>query len=223
MEIKQFEFNLFGVNTYIVWDAKSRRAAVIDPGMTSPDEYAVVDSFIADNNLNVARLINTHLHIDHTFGDRHIMNRYGVQLEAHPDDAFLGSRLREQAAMFHLRVAPEPLSIDAILLQGDVITLGDDSLNVLHIPGHSPGSIVLYNATDGFVITGDVLFCGSIGRTDLPGGNHAALIRGIHEKLLTLPPSTVVYPGHGPATTIARELSQFSTIFANRFHTAAAR
>lgn len=208
MEIKQFEFNLFGVNTYIVWDAASRQTAVIDPGMTSPDENAVVDTFIADNNLNVTRLINTHLHIDHTFGDRHIMDHFGVQLEAHPDDAFLGTRLREQAAMFHLRVSPVPLSIDSNLHEGDVITLGDDSLSVLHIPGHSPGSIVLYNRRAGFVITGDVLFCGSIGRTDLPGGNHAALVRGINEKLVTLPPSTVVYPGHGPSTTIARELSR---------------
>jgi len=208
MEIKQFEFNLFGVNTYIVWDAASRQTAVIDPGMTSPDENAVVDTFIADNNLNVTHLVNTHLHIDHTLGDRHIMDRFGVQLEAHPDDAFLGTHLREQAAMFHLRVSPVPLSIDSNLHEGDVITLGDDSLSVLHIPGHSPGSIVLYNRRAGFVITGDVLFCGSIGRTDLPGGNHAALVRGINEKLVTLPPSTVVYPGHGPSTTIARELSR---------------
>lgn len=206
MEIKQFEFNIFGVNTYIAWDSASRQAAVIDPGMTSPQDNAVVDRFIADNGLTVTHLINTHLHIDHTFGDDHVMQRYGVILEAHREDAFLGRDRDRQAMMFRLPVSLEPLAIGRELHEGDIITFSNDSLLVLHVPGHSPGSIVLYNEKAGFVITGDVLFNGSIGRTDLPGGNHAALVQGIADKLMTLPLSTVVYPGHGPATTIGREM-----------------
>lgn len=206
MEIKQFEFNLFGVNTYITWDEASRQAAVIDPGMTSRAEVNQIDGFIAEKSLTVTHLINTHMHIDHSFGVEYIRKRYGVKLEAHPDDSFLATQLSEQARMFHLPMSVDELSIDHELREGDIIKFGTDSLRVLHVPGHSPGSIVLYNEKADFVITGDVLFNGSIGRTDLPGGNHGVLLEGIAGKLLTLPLSTVVYPGHGPSTTIGREI-----------------
>lgn len=206
MEIKQFEFNIFGVNTYVTWDTSSRAAAVIDPGMTNRAETKEIADFIAENELSVTHLINTHMHIDHSFGVEFIRNSYGVGLEAHPDDAFLATRLNEQAKMFHLPLSVDALTIDRELHEGDTIQFGDDSLKVLHVPGHSPGSIVLYNEKAGFVITGDVLFNGSIGRTDLPGGNHGVLLEGIADKLMTLPLSTVVYPGHGPSTTIGREI-----------------
>lgn len=206
MKIQKFEFNLFGVNTYIVWDEQSLEAAVVDPGMSTPDECEQFAAFIARERLQVTALINTHLHIDHTLGDSYVEERYGTDLMANDSDSFLGQARDGQAAMFHLRgVDISPLTIDTVVKQGDMISVGNSQLEVLEVPGHSPGSIALYSKADGFVITGDALFRGSIGRTDLPQGDHATLIRAITNRLMTLPPQTVVYPGHGPATTIAAE------------------
>lgn len=206
MNIKSFEFNLFGVNTYVVWDRVTSRAAIVDPGMTGDADNAVIDMFIADNSLEVTHLLFTHLHIDHTLGTEHVIERYGVKVEANPSDAFLGLQRDMQAGMFHLRQFPGPMEIAVELHHGDVISFGNESLEVLSIPGHSPGSVVFYNRAGGWVITGDVLFRGSIGRTDLLGGNHAELLNGIRSELITLPPATVVYPGHGPKTTIGDEI-----------------
>lgn len=207
MKIHKFEFNLFGVSTYIVWDEATLATAVIDPGMSDPDECEVFSQFVERESLQITCLVNTHLHIDHTLGNEFVEDRYGVGLTAHPADEFLGQNRDSQARMFHLRgVATSPLKIAVEVKQGDFIYLGDSRLEVLEVPGHSPGSIALYSAADGFVITGDALFYGSIGRTDLPGGNHAQLVASVRSRLLTLPPSTIVYPGHGPSTTIGREI-----------------
>lgn len=209
MKIARFEFNLFGVNTYIVWDEATRQAAVIDPGMQTDAEALQLDEFIKAHGLNVVHLINTHLHIDHTLGNDHIINKYNLATEAHQGDATLGLARAEQARMFHLPIAaPSPLAISVSLKQGNEIAIGSGSLKVIEVPGHSQGSIALYDAKDGFVITGDALFNGSIGRTDLPGGDYATLIKAIQTQLLTLPDATVVYPGHGPATTIGDEKRQ---------------
>lgn len=208
MQIQRFEFNMFGVNTYIVFDAASREAAIIDPGMISPQDCSAIDNFIACNSLTVKHLINTHMHIDHVFGDEYIMQKYGVGIAASTDDNFLSSRISEQAQMFHLRTdIPDSFPITTPLKDGDRIMLGGENIDILAVPGHSPGSVALYCEKAGFVITGDALFNGSIGRTDLPGGNYAQLISSITNKLLTLPASTVVYPGHGPTSTIAHELN----------------
>ena len=206
MNYRSFEFSLFGVNTYIVWDSATLCCAVIDPSMTTEAEASVIDSFIADNHLRPVRLINTHLHLDHTFGDEHIMSRYGLLLEAHPDDAFLGLSRQSQADRFHLPCELPPVSIGLPLRNGDSLKVGEGMLTVIEVPGHSPGSVALYDAEGGFVMTGDALFSGSIGRTDLPRGNHAQLVKSITERLLTLPPDTLVLPGHGPSTTVAEEL-----------------
>lgn len=209
MKIARFEFNLFGVNTYIVWDETTLQAAVIDPGMQSDAEALQFDEFIKAHNLNLVHLINTHLHIDHTLGNDHIINTYNLATAAHQGDATLGLARAEQARMFHLPIpAPTPLSIALQLHDNDTVSIGSGSLKVIEVPGHSQGSIALYDAADGFVITGDALFNGSIGRTDLPGGDYATLIKAIQTKLLTLPDATVVYPGHGPATTIGEEKRQ---------------
>ncbi len=206
MNINTFEFNLFGVHTYVVWDPASREAAIIDPGMENPMEQETLDDFIDVNRLRPVHLINTHLHIDHTLGNDYVTDRYGLAVEAHPADDFLGKARREQAQMFHLRIpAPKPLDINVRLDEGDRITIGKDYLEVISVPGHSPGSIALYSPTDHFLIAGDILFRGSIGRTDLPGGDHRALIEGIRSKLMELPDDTIVYPGHGPTTTIGYE------------------
>lgn len=209
LTVKQFTFNPFGESTYIVADPTTREAAIIDPGMVSAAERALLDSYIERNSLKVTQLINTHLHVDHCFAANYVRSRYGVALAGHPDDAFLGERVAQQTRTFGVipqEGEPEKVSIDVPLKDGDTIAVGSDSLKVLHVPGHSPGSVALYSPTGGFVITGDALFQGSIGRTDLPGGSMPQLIDSIRRKLLTLPPETKVYPGHGPATTIAAEL-----------------
>lgn len=213
MKYDVFEFNIFGENTYIIWDDVSREAAVVDPGMASQRDCDEVDAFISANNLRITHLLFTHLHIDHTFGAEHIMARYGVGVEAHMADAPLGLARADQAAMFRLPVDPPALEIVRELKDGDKITFGDDSLEILHVPGHSPGSVAYYNRTGGWVLTGDVLFRGSVGRTDLAGGHHGQLIRSINGKLLVLPDSTVVLPGHGPATTVGRERASNPYIF----------
>lgn len=206
MNIQSFVFNLFGVNTYIVWDGASKEAAIIDPGMSNPNEQRVIIDFIEMHRLSVRHLINTHLHIDHTLGNDYITQLFGTPTEAHIADAPLGEARAAQAQMFHLRIpAPAPLQIAKELNDGNKIYLGNEFLTVISVPGHSPGSIALYCPQSGFVITGDALFQRSIGRTDLPGGNHAQLLSSIRSRLLTLPENTMVYPGHGGVTTIGDE------------------
>lgn len=205
MKFSQFVFNGFGINTLIAWDPATREAAVLDPGNCDAEENAALDAFIEKNNLRITHLINTHMHIDHVMGANHVTEKYGVKCEANPNDSFLGERCAEQARMFGLPQKFAGVTIGKELHQGDVIRIGDGELKVLEVPGHSPGSIALYDKSDNIVIAGDALFKGSIGRTDLPGGNHAALIRSVKDKLLTLPDDTVVIPGHGPATTIGYE------------------
>lgn len=205
MKIAKFEFSLFGINTYVVYDPESRECAIIDPGMYDVQEEQALDSFIQRNNLKVKYILETHLHLDHAFGTAHARGEYGVEVLAHKDDAFLGRKLDDQARRFHLRRALTNMEADGELKEGNIIRIGNGELRVLHVPGHSPGSVALYDAADGFVITGDALFRGSIGRTDLEGGDMRTLLQSIGDKLLTLPDSTVVYPGHGPATTIGDE------------------
>lgn len=207
MKIASFEFNLFGERTYIVWDENTREAAVIDPGMVNDTEQRAFDMFIEKSGLKITHLLYTHLHIDHTFGHEHIVSKYGLTAEAHPHDAHLGTGRRQQAEMFHLRIpSPTSLTIDKPIEDGENIKIGMENLEVIAVPGHTQGSVAFYCRDNGFVVTGDALFKGSIGRTDLPGGNHQQLIDNIRIKLLTLPPDTVVYPGHGPATTIGAEI-----------------
>lgn len=205
MKVVKFAFSLFGINTYLVVDEATGKCAVIDPGMIDDEEREAFTGYIKRNNLTLTHVINTHLHVDHAIGDAFVAREYGVPVAAHEGDLFLGERIKEQAHSFGIREAVEDFEVTERLEPGDIIKIGEGELEVIHVPGHSPGGIALYDRKDGFVIAGDSLFAGSIGRTDLPGGNHAQLIAGIKNGLLTLPPSTVVYPGHGPATTISRE------------------
>lgn len=208
MKIHSFEFNLFGVNTYLIWDELTLHTAVVDPGMSNPAECEEFSRFVSDNQLDIVRLIDTHLHIDHTMGNEYVEATYHVGLTAHRADAPLGKMRAAQARAFHLQGAHDtPVKINIEVNMGDKIYLGKQWLDVIEVPGHSPGSIALYSPEGGFVVTGDALFNGSIGRTDLAGGDHATLIRSIRSGLLTLPPDTMVYPGHGPSTTIAREIN----------------
>lgn len=205
MKIAQFTFSLFGINTYVVWNPESLQCAVVDPGMISHEEEQALMGFIERNNLKVTHLINTHLHIDHVAGNRFIIDRTGALPEANIQDMPLGKRIAEQAKAFQLPFTPDGVDINVALQDGDEIMIGSEKLNVIHVPGHSPGSIALYDERDGWLISGDALFRDSIGRTDLPGGSLATLKTAIREKLFTLPDATVVYPGHGEPTTIGYE------------------
>ncbi len=204
--IKGFEFNIFGETTYIVWDDTTREAAIVDAGMSNDTERYTIDSFIRKNELKIKYLLNTHIHLDHTFGVPYARERYGVKLSASPLDAPLAERIEQQAVLFHLPFKPENIVIENELHDGDIIRLGQEKLQVIEVPGHTPGGLAFHSPDAQFVLTGDSLFHSSIGRTDLPGGSHSALIRSVTERLLSLPPCTKVYPGHGPATTIEHEL-----------------
>lgn len=205
MKIAVFQFYLFGITTYVVYDPATSSCAVIDPGMLGPKEEQAMSDFIERNHLKVTNIINTHLHIDHVIGNAYMKKTYGAPVLATKEDEPLGQRVKQQAQMFGIPEKVDDVVIDKYLKDGDIIKIGDGELKVIAVPGHSPGSIALYDEADGFVIAGDALFQGSIGRTDLPGGNHQQLISSIKNRLLTLPPSTIVYSGHGPSTTIAAE------------------
>lgn len=209
LKIKQFIFNPFGESTYVVSDEDSGQAIVVDPGMTDAHEQERLDAYIADNSLTVTGVVNTHMHLDHCFGDNYVRDRYGAKIHAHPADAPLGRSIGTQARRFGMILPADAayVAIDVPLHDGDTITLGNDELQVLHVPGHSPGGIALYSPTGRFLLAGDSLFAGSIGRTDLEGGDMDTLVNAVRDKLLTLPADTLVLPGHGPSTTIARELA----------------
>lgn len=206
INIQGFTFNIFGENTYVIWDPVSLEAAVIDPGMSNPGEEAIIDDFITAKKLSIEAILLTHIHIDHIFGVGHVKGKYNAPLSANQADEFLGQRCLEQARIFHLPVSPSPVTIDRPIEDGAVLQLGTWEIHALHAPGHSPGSLLYHIPSAGILLTGDVLFQGSIGRTDLPGGDYGQLIGSIHSKIAGLPPSTIIYPGHGPKTTIADEL-----------------
>lgn len=198
---------MFGENTYVLYDAATKEAAVVDPGMVNSSERSEFDSFIALNGLKVKAILLTHMHIDHTFGVDYVKEKYAAPIVSNQGDEHLGRNRVAQARMFHLPIEMGPIVVDRFVEEGDTIDLGEEKIHVLTAPGHSLGSLLFYVPTSNFVMTGDVLFKGSIGRTDLIDGNHAQLIRSIQDKLIVLPPSTIVYPGHGPETTIASEIS----------------
>lgn len=205
MQIAIFQFSMFGINTYVVFDEDSKECIVVDPGMSNPQEEKAIENFITTKGLTLKHIVNTHLHIDHVVGIPFLKERFGAPVLAHKGDEILGQRVVDQATMFGLKMNPGVIEISEYLQGGDKIKLGTGELEIIEVPGHSKGSVCLYDRKDGFLISGDALFQGSIGRTDLPGGDYRELIDNIQNKLLSLPDETVVYPGHGPATTIGDE------------------
>jgi hydroxyacylglutathione hydrolase len=203
IQIHSFVFNPFQENTYILFD-ETREAIIVDPGCYERDEQEEVSDFIKSNDLIVKNLINTHCHIDHVLGNNFVKDRYKVQLGIHQIELNLLKAVESYAFNYGFAGyrGTEP---DYFLNEGDTVRFGNSELQVLFVPGHAPGHIALYSAKQGFCLAGDVLFNRSIGRTDLPGGNFETLIQSIHSKLFTLPDSTVIYPGHGPSTTIGEE------------------
>ena len=203
MQVKVFVFNPFQENTYLVFD-ESKEAVIIDPGCNSTEEENILLQFIDKNELKPVHLLNTHCHIDHVLGNQFISDKFNLVAEAHLADEFLAKGAKDYGAVYGLRLKTTPI-IGKFLNEGDQILFGNSELNIVHIPGHSPGGIVFYNQKESFMVVGDVLFEGSIGRSDLPGGNYNLLIASIKNKLLSLGDEMIVYPGHGPSTTIKAE------------------
>jgi len=206
MEIKIFQFNPIGENTFVLYD-DTKECVIIDAGCFFPDEKEYLLNFILDNDLIVKHLLNTHLHFDHVLGNEFVKEQFGLDTEANRLDQFLLDGLQAQMRMFGFEPVKNVPQIGKYLEENDIIEFGNQKLKVLHVPGHSPGSVVFYSADNNCLIAGDVLFRNSVGRTDLAGGDHRQLIDNIHQKLLGLPAETIVYPGHGPATTIGNEIN----------------
>lgn len=198
MAIQTFVVGPLQSNSYLVVDERSRQAAVIDPGMESESVLEAVRR----EGLRVESVIITHGHFDHVFSSAAFKAETGAQVIMHPDDVPLLLEMPETARFFGFK-APPPPQPDRLVREGDVIKVGELALRVLETPGHTPGGISL--CLDNAVFVGDTLFAGSVGRTDLRGGSLDALLRSIRTRLLTLPDWTVVYPGHGPATSIGAE------------------
>jgi len=205
MTIKTFTFNPFQENTYLIYD-ETGEAVLIDAGCIIDYEKKQLKSFIEENKLTLKLILNTHLHLDHQFGNKFVSETYGLTPQAHKEDEFLLENVVAQAQSFGLKLPDQSVQpIGHYIADNEEVKFGNTVLKALHVPGHSPGSLAFYSEKDGVVIVGDVLFRGSIGRTDLPKGDYATLITSITKKLLTLPDSTVVYCGHGPTTTIGEE------------------
>ena len=194
-------------NTYLVYDEGTREAIIFDPGCFTPAEERELVATIDRLRLTPTKLINTHCHFDHVFGNAFVKQRYGLELGIHPLEEQVLTAAPQVVQLYGMQsMTPSPPP-DYFINEGDTVELGTTTFEVLFCPGHSPGSICFYNAAEGYVIAGDVLFRHSIGRTDLPLGDHDALIGSILTKLMPLPDETVVYPGHGPSTTIGEERS----------------
>ena len=202
-QVKSFTFNDFQENTYILFD-ETKECVIVDPGCNNDNERKILSEFISQNELTPIHLINTHCHIDHILGNKFVADTYGLTLVGHKGEIPVLEFGVQTAAMYHISYESSP-SIEIFVDEGDVISFGNTELGVLFTPGHSPASISLYHKENNVLIAGDVLFQGSIGRTDLPGGNFEVLIRMIKSKFFTLPDQTIVYSGHGDQTTIGIE------------------
>lgn len=203
LQIKSFTFNPFQENTYLIYD-ESREAALIDPGCFTISEKRELEDFIISENLKVTQLLNTHCHIDHVLGNAWAIKKFGVSLQIHPNEASVLKSVEVYAPNYGFQ-GYESAEADTYFEEGKEIWVGKEKLSVIFVPGHSPGHVVFYHSDSKQCIAGDTLFKGSIGRTDLPGGNHNLLLSKIKSQLFGLPEETVIYPGHGPETTIGFE------------------
>lgn len=201
--VKVFIFSPLEENTYVLYN-ESKDCIIIDPGCYYDFEQDELVDFIDNNGLTPRLLLNTHCHLDHVFGNKQIAEKYGLKPHLHEKEKIV----LDNAAVAGLRwnLPFDNYVGDVIYLrENDIVRLADDELEVFFTPGHSPGSIIFYCKKQGFVIGGDVLFRMSIGRTDLPGGDHQTLLNSIRQKLFVLPDDTKVYSGHGDPTTIGFE------------------
>jgi glyoxylase-like metal-dependent hydrolase (beta-lactamase superfamily II) len=203
VRIKTFVFNPFEENTYLLMD-ETGVTVIVDPGCYDAEEQHVLKTYINENDLKISALLNTHAHIDHVLGNAYVKETYEVQLHMNRGDLPV---LHANPALAGMYGFPEYKMIepDHFPEEGEQIKFGNSTLEVLTVPGHSPGHLAFYDRQNGYVVVGDVLFSGSIGRTDLPGGDFDTLIDSIHRKLFPLGDAVRVYPGHGPVTEIGIE------------------
>lgn len=201
--IKSFTFGPFQENTYILHD-ETGECIIIDPGCYDDRERKALSDYISTQKLSPKLLLNTHGHIDHVVGNKFVFEKYGLQPLINTKDLKALHALTTVAQIYQLNAEPSPEPA-GFLDEGDVVKFGNSTLDILFTPGHSPGSICFVSAAQKFIIGGDVLFYGSIGRTDLPGGHHQTLIDSINNKLMPLADDYTVHSGHGPATTIGFE------------------
>lgn len=203
ISIKQFTFNPVRENTYILFD-ETGECAIIDPGMYDAEEQNAVVNFIKEQKLKPVLLLNTHCHYDHVFGNKFVYDNWGLKPQFHKGELYVLQAIPGYVPQMglHYELSPEP---EVFLGESGKVNFGNSQLEIIFAPGHSPAHLCFYAAADNFLIGGDVLFYSSIGRTDLPGGNHSQLINSIKNNLFILPDDCEVYPGHGQSTTIGFE------------------
>ena len=203
MSIQAFTFNAFSENTYVLYNPDGS-GLIVDPGMNEINERRRFQAFLREKNITPTHIINTHCHIDHVLGNKWCKDTFQIPLGIPDGEQPMLDSLSQVAKMYGMQAEPSP-DPDFLMPEGGELLSGSTRWQFISAPGHSPASICLYDAVGKVLIAGDVLFFESIGRTDLPGGNHRLLLQNIDEKLMTLPDEVMVYPGHGPATTIGHE------------------
>lgn len=204
LQLKVFSFNPLQVNAYLIYEAGGS-GILIDPSCINQREFKELQDFIGLHKIRLEYQLNTHGHFDHIFGTGMVKATYHPKYLIHQDDEGLLRLAADQARSFGFDFASDVASPDGFLNESDIISAGAIQLRVIHVPGHSQGCVAFYESSEGWLFSGDTLFAGGIGRTDLPGGNFDQIIASIREKLLVLPDDTRVFPGHGPATSIKRE------------------
>jgi len=203
IQIQRFTFNPFQENTYVLYDGQGN-CIVVDPGCYEVHEKESLKSFIDQEGYTSIQLVNTHCHIDHIAGNSFVMGTYNIGLSIPKGDLIVLNQAPNHGLMYGFVIEPSPAPTD-FLIEGQYLKLGQEQLEIISCPGHSPDHMVFYHRQQQQLIGGDVLFQGSIGRTDLPGGDHQTLINNIKQKLWLLPDEVTVHPGHGPTTNIGFE------------------
>jgi hydroxyacylglutathione hydrolase len=203
IDVKTFTFNMFQVNSFVMSD-ETGECIIVDPGCYIPAEKEKLKNYIAKNQLSPVILINTHCHVDHILGNKFVFEEYGKKPLIHKEEHVILASANEYSKFLNLPApgSPEP---DHFIEDNEIISFGNSTVKVIFTPGHSPGHISLYSEEDKFIICGDVLFDGSIGRTDLPGGDYLTLIKSIKTRILTLGDDIKVYSGHGEPTITGKE------------------
>ena len=204
MNFKTFIFSPFQVNSYVLFD-NTKECVIIDPANFFDNEHSQIDNFIEENGLTPTKIITTHNHLDHIFGAKYLTDKYNVDFMCHKDEVYWLDNFRSTCESYGISIDYDASAATSFINDGDIINFGNSKLQAVLVPGHSAGGLAFYAKNDELLFCGDILFQGSIGRTDLPGGNFEQLISGVKSKLFTLPDTTVVYPGHGLKTTIGEE------------------
>lgn len=203
LQVRSFTFSPVRENTYVLYNEQGD-CCIIDPGCYFPEERAELKAFIDTTGLRPVTLLNTHCHLDHVFGNKFVRDTWGLTLHIHEKEKklldFAPASGRQWGLPFDNYDGPL-----VYLDEGDTVRIGEEELSLFFVPGHSPGHLAFYHAAGGYIVGGDVLFQGSIGRTDLPGGDFETLLESIRTRLFPLPDDTLVYSGHGPVTTIGEE------------------